>query len=129
MTIWQLARRRGKPSAPMRNGRRCVHNQDCPMPRSFQISAMSFWRHCRLLRFVSCTAVLLLLAVPAIAASIAGPKLDRIEHLITAEMSRQNIPGMSIAIAAGDSTWSNGYGLSDLENFVPAKASTVYRLA
>jgi CubicO group peptidase (beta-lactamase class C family) len=44
-------------------------------------------------------------------------------------MSRQNIPGLSVAIATdGTLRWSNGYGLADLENFVPAKASTVYRL-
>ena len=42
----------------------------------------------------------------------------------------QRIPGMSIAIATRDgSIWSNGYGMADLENFVPAKASTVYRTA
>jgi CubicO group peptidase (beta-lactamase class C family) len=45
-------------------------------------------------------------------------------------MSRQSIPGVSLAIASGDTVlWSNGYGMSDLENFVPAKSSTVYRLA
>jgi CubicO group peptidase (beta-lactamase class C family) len=56
-------------------------------------------------------------------------KLDRIEKAISSEMSRQNIPGLSVAIATdGALRWSNGYGLADLENFVPAKASTVYRL-
>lgn len=44
-------------------------------------------------------------------------------------MARQNIPGMSAAIVADHQLrWSNGFGFSDLENFVPAKASTVYRL-
>jgi serine beta-lactamase-like protein LACTB, mitochondrial len=45
-------------------------------------------------------------------------------------MSDQRIPGLSIAIATPDGTiWANGYGMSDMENFVPAKASTVYRTA
>ena len=44
-------------------------------------------------------------------------------------MSRQNIPALSVAIAIDSRpSWSSGFGMSDLENFVPAKASTVYRL-
>jgi CubicO group peptidase (beta-lactamase class C family) len=44
-------------------------------------------------------------------------------------MSRQSIPALSIAIAAGNELqWNSGYGMADLENFVPAKAVTVYRL-
>lgn len=90
---------------------------------------MSFLRPYRPRPFASAAALLLFASDIASAASLAAAKLERIEQLITAEMSRQNIPGMSVAIASGDSTWSNGYGMSDLENFVPAKASTVYRLA
>ena len=45
-------------------------------------------------------------------------------------MSKENIPGLSIAIAQeGKLIWSNGYGIADLENFVPAKATTAYRSA
>jgi len=45
-------------------------------------------------------------------------------------MARQNIPGLSVAIVTDHQLrWSNGYGMADLENFVPAKAATVYRLA
>lgn len=61
---------------------------------------------------------------------LAPEKIREIERLITAEMSRQSIPATSIAIGSGsDVIWANGYGLSDLENFVPAKAYTVYRTA
>jgi len=57
-------------------------------------------------------------------------QIREIEALISMEMSAQRIPGMSIAIATRDgSVWSNGYGMSDLENFVPAKAFTAYRTA
>jgi serine beta-lactamase-like protein LACTB, mitochondrial len=45
-------------------------------------------------------------------------------------MARVNAPGVSLAIGVhGQLQFENGYGLADLENFVPAKASTVYRLA
>jgi CubicO group peptidase (beta-lactamase class C family) len=55
--------------------------------------------------------------------------IEKVERAITSEMARQNIPGMSAAIVTDHQLrWSNGFGFSDLENFVPAKASTVYRL-
>ena len=55
---------------------------------------------------------------------------QEIEKLVAQEMSRQNLPGLSIAVAmGGELAWSAGYGLADLENFVPAKALTMYRLA
>lgn len=52
-----------------------------------------------------------------------------IETAISAEMSRLQIPGLSVAVATeGEVRWSQGYGLADLENFVPAKSATAYRL-
>jgi CubicO group peptidase (beta-lactamase class C family) len=44
-------------------------------------------------------------------------------------MSDQGVPGLSVAVAANGTIWAKGYGLSDLENFVPAKAFTAYRIA
>ena len=77
--------------------------------------------------------LLLALAAPAVAQAPSGLSADRvekIERLITGEMSRQTIPGLSVAVVTDSQLrWSNGYGFADLENFVPAKASTVYRLA
>jgi CubicO group peptidase (beta-lactamase class C family) len=55
--------------------------------------------------------------------------IREIEKLISSEMSSQRIPGMSVALALDGEIWTNGYGMADLENFVPAKASTVYRTA
>jgi len=58
-----------------------------------------------------------------------APQLE-IERLISAEMSRANIPGLSVALAAGgEPVFTGGFGLADVENYVPAKASTVYRTA
>ena len=57
-------------------------------------------------------------------------KIKEIEALISAEMARQKIPGLSVAIVTGKRlSWSSGYGLADVENNVAARASTVYRLA
>lgn len=64
------------------------------------------------------------------AQALPPEKIKQIEQLITAKMSRDKIPGLSIAIVVeGKLVWSNGYGLADLENFVLAKASTAYRSA
>jgi CubicO group peptidase (beta-lactamase class C family) len=62
------------------------------------------------------------------APALAAEKVKQVEALVNAEMARQKIPGMSVALVVGGQLrWSNGYGLSDVENNVPAKASTVYR--
>ncbi len=63
-------------------------------------------------------------------APLAAEKIKLIEAAIAAEMSRQNIAGLSVAVVTDNQLrWSSGYGFADLENFVPAKAGTVYRLA
>ncbi|MFP5264305.1 MAG: serine hydrolase domain-containing protein [Blastocatellia bacterium] len=75
--------------------------------------------------------VLVFASIPAsrTAAQLPADKIEKIEKAITAEMSRQNIPGLSVAVVTDRSLrWSNGYGLADLENYIPAKSSTVYRL-
>jgi serine beta-lactamase-like protein LACTB, mitochondrial len=60
---------------------------------------------------------------------LPAEKIGQIEALIKAEMSRQSIPGLSVAVVAnGQMRWSEGYGLADVENAVPARPSTVYRL-
>lgn len=83
------------------------------------------------------TAIILLALVPpqAHAETSPSPELARItiesvERLLNEKMAKDQIPGLSIAIVVdGKLVWSNGYGLADLENFVPATARTVYRTA
>jgi len=72
----------------------------------------------------------------ALAAAVASPApaepspAARIEAAVSREMSRLGIPGLSVAVVIdGQVQWANGYGLADLENTVPAKATTVYRIA
>lgn len=83
-------------------------------------------------RFASLLALLALMTVAAHAQQPAGlpaDKLDKIEKAISAQMSRLGIPGLSVAVVVDHKLrWSNGYGLADVENYVPAKATTAYRL-
>lgn len=73
--------------------------------------------------------LLVFAGVPAAAQRLPADKIEKIEKEITATMSQQNIPGLSVAVVTEQKLrWSNGYGLADLENYVPAKAATVYRL-
>lgn len=66
---------------------------------------------------------------PQTASVLPLATIEKIERVITGEMTRQNIPALSVAVVTNNQLrWSNGYGMSDLENFVPAKSSTVYRL-
>ena len=96
-----------------------VHNPDTRRTHFFRLS--------------SALCLLLLGLVSGAAAQQADPlpaeKVKQIEALISSEMARQNIPGLSVAVVTdGRLRWAAGYGLADLENFVPAKAGTVYRL-
>jgi len=55
-------------------------------------------------------------------------QLDSVGRYVTREMTRQQIPGVSIAIVRGDSVLlARGYGFANLEHRVPASDSTVYQ--
>jgi CubicO group peptidase (beta-lactamase class C family) len=79
---------------------------------------------------------LALLAPPLRAQVIGAPgalapaKVEAIEAAVSGTMSEIGIPGLSLALATdGEIRIASGYGLADVENNVPAKAVTVYRLA
>ncbi len=57
------------------------------------------------------------------------PQLEAIRAAVEEERDRQGIPGLSVALAVGEVVWTEGFGLADLENNVPANGETVYRLA
>lgn len=62
-------------------------------------------------------------------ASLPAEKVRQIEALVGAEMAKQKIPGMTVAVVSERRVrWSAGFGLQDIENNVAAKAATVYRL-
>ncbi|MGE5568968.1 MAG: serine hydrolase domain-containing protein [Rhodospirillales bacterium] len=57
-------------------------------------------------------------------------KQHEVRAAISEEMERLRIPGLSAAIALKlRMAWSEGFGQADIENSVPARAHTVYRLA
>lgn len=61
---------------------------------------------------------------------IAPEKKAAMESAIARIMAANHIPGVSVAVVEnGEYEWSAGFGMSDLENFVPATAQTLYRLA
>jgi CubicO group peptidase (beta-lactamase class C family) len=62
-------------------------------------------------------------------APLPAAKVRQIEALVNAEMLKQKIPGMSVAVVAERQVrWAAGFGMQDLENTVSARAATVYRL-
>ncbi|XLZ72482.1 serine hydrolase [Massilia sp. SR12] len=69
------------------------------------------------------------LTVPAHAARPATHPGPGFERFINAEMAARKIPGLSIGYSRDGITWAKGYGYADLENKVPARADSSYRLA
>src|SRR5258705_12902099 len=86
-------------------------------------------------KFVSiCVFIIVLLIAAAARAQTPGPlsadKVAKVETAISSFMSQQNIPGMTVAIVQDNQIrFQRGYGMAEVENFVPAKALTVYRIA
>jgi serine beta-lactamase-like protein LACTB len=62
-------------------------------------------------------------------AALGPGALHEIERAIASEMARWKIPGMSVAVGEQSGpVWAEGFGLADVENSVPARADTVYRI-
>ena len=58
----------------------------------------------------------------------AQAALDSVDRYVRAEVTRQRIPGLSVAVLRGDSVLlARGYGVANLEHRVPATDSTVYQ--
>lgn len=63
------------------------------------------------------------------AADAPGPGTDQIDRIIQSEMTRQHIPGLSVAVARnGRPLLAQGYGLANVELNAPATEKTVYQL-
>ena len=72
-------------------------------------------------------SLIILLFCVSGAAAQTPPVPDTVDRFIRAELERQRIPGMSVAILRGDSVLlARGYGFANLEHRVPATDSTVY---
>ena len=77
--------------------------------------------------------VLIPLILPACADAprLEQAKIDAVDSIVSAYMSRNEIPGLTVAIALdGRVTWSKGYGMADVVLAVTECAFTVFpRLA
>lgn len=62
--------------------------------------------------------------------TLSAEQRTRIQQLISQKMAADQIPGASVAIMVDhELVWSRGYGLADVENYVPATEHTAYRSA
>lgn len=56
-------------------------------------------------------------------------KLRAFEDFVRGQMEKSKTPGMTIGFIKDDYVWVKGFGYADLENKIPAKAESAYRLA
>lgn len=84
------------------------------------------------IRFFHVLALGLLLAAAAYAddLQLSSAKRAQIESAVSKFMGSKHVPGVSVAVVENSVlVWSSGFGMADLENFVPATENTLYRLA
>lgn len=75
-------------------------------------------------RPISFSALVLLLTATVVA------RADKTDDFIKAEMKRQNIPGLSLAVIKdGEIIKAEGYGLTNIKLQIPATPETVYKIA
>jgi len=66
---------------------------------------------------------------PSQEVQLAPEKRAQLEAVISKFMATDHVPGVSVAVVEdGKEVWSTGFGMADLENFVPATSRTLYRL-
>ena len=66
---------------------------------------------------------------PGQEASRFSDAIREFEKFAAERMEQDRTPGLSIAFMKDDFVWAQGFGFADLENKVPAKAESSYRLA
>src|SRR6185436_1174571 len=80
-------------------------------------------------RWLLCLAVIA--AVPSAVAKGAGddaPGLDRVDAFVRAEMARQKVPGVAVAIVKkGAVLAAKGYGLANVEHSVAVSPDTIFQ--
>jgi len=56
-------------------------------------------------------------------------KIKKIDAFVEAQMKRDGVTGLTIGFQKGDFRWVKAYGLADLENKIPTKPESSYRMA
>ena len=70
------------------------------------------------------------LTLPACAQnSLSAKQITEIRDLGAATLTKDNLPGLSIAVARGDQIWTAAFGSADLEQNVPIDSHTLFRTA
>jgi CubicO group peptidase (beta-lactamase class C family) len=69
------------------------------------------------------------LKLPAQQKKLDEQRRIQMESSVAGFMASGSVPGVSVAMVEGEHVWSEGFGMADLENFVPATPPTLYRLA
>ncbi len=70
------------------------------------------------------------LGQPAVAQEARSEAVAKARAVVLEIMKTHSIPGMSAAVAVnGKIVWSEGFGEADLENHVPVRTTTLFRLA
>ena len=60
---------------------------------------------------------------------ISAGERSQIEKAVSNFLAGNSVPGVSVAVVLnGEAAWSEGFGMADLENLVPATPVTLYRL-
>jgi serine beta-lactamase-like protein LACTB len=68
-------------------------------------------------------------AAPAQQKSVSAEKRAAIEKAVSSFMSANMVPGVGVAVVLdGQTAWSSGFGIADLEDSAPATSSTLFRL-
>jgi serine beta-lactamase-like protein LACTB len=81
-------------------------------------------------RAVVLFSLVLVLGTLTVSGAETADRFAPIEKLVTDARTEFGTPGISVALVVNDElVWSKGYGLADVENEVPAKSNTVYRIA
>lgn len=79
---------------------------------------------------IAVLAAFSVLNLPAQQGKLDEQKRIQLESAVARFMAAGSIPGISVAVVEkGEYVWSEGFGMADLENFVPATPQTLYRLA
>lgn len=73
-------------------------------------------------------AIVLALSTASQAAAQSGNEHQKVDEFIKAEMARQRIPGLALAVVRnGEALIAKGYGLANLEHQVAVKPETIFQ--
>jgi len=146
----ELARRHGEPSVAARtiatqenttttkSPTRALHPTGAGWYRERQLVSAhvgptaTTWRHSLTRVLTLCSRVCVGCAASLLAASIGAAQVDsdRLDDIVRAEMKRQHIPGVAVAVVSkGRVVMEAGYGFANIEHHVPVTPETIFQSA